>query len=111
MEIEETKNDLASQKERVNQSKKISEDRLTKQNREEQQRLNKQIEELRKQLAYKEQDLRNKAEDYHLLEQKMTLVIESQDKLRNIEHRIINLGQENNLVKNFAEIIKSKSSR
>lgn len=48
-------------------------------------------------------------EKYHRLEQKLEMVMESQEKLKVMENRIVALGQDNNLVKNFAEIIKSRS--
>lgn len=34
--------------------------------------------------------------------------MESQEKLRSMENKIVAIGQENNLVKNLAEIIKSR---
>jgi len=34
--------------------------------------------------------------------------MDSQEKLKNMENKILALGQENNVVKNLAEIIKSK---
>lgn len=64
--------------------------------------------ELKKQLGYKEEDLRNLGEKYHRLEQKLEMVMESQEKLRSMENKIVAIGQENNLVKNLAEIIKSR---
>ena len=48
------------------------------------------------------------AERHHQLEQKMQAVIESQDKLSNIEMRILNLGQENNLIKNMVDVVKGQ---
>lgn len=36
------------------------------------------------------------------------MVIESQEKLKNMENKIIALGQENNIVKNLADLIKSR---
>ena len=60
-----------------------------------------EVDELKKQLHYKEVDLREMAERHHQLEQKMEAVIESQDKLSNIERKILNLGQDNNLIKNI----------
>jgi predicted nucleic acid-binding Zn-ribbon protein len=65
--------------------------------------------ELKRQLAYKEEDLRAMNEKYHRLEQKLEMVMESQEKLKVMESRIVALGQDNNLVKNFAEIIKTRS--
>jgi hypothetical protein len=47
-------------------------------------------------------------EKYHRLEQKLEMVMESQEKLRSMENKIVAIGQENNLVKNLAEIIKSR---
>lgn len=46
---------------------------------------------------------------YHRLEQKLEMVMESQEKLKQMESRIVALGQDNNLVKNFAEIIKTRT--
>jgi hypothetical protein len=60
-------------------------------------------------LGYKEEDLRAMNDKYHRLEQKLEMVMESQEKLKVMENRIVALGQDNNLVKNFAEIIKSRS--
>ena len=57
---------------------------------------------LRKQLSYKEEDLRNKDETIHKLEQKMDTVLYSQEALRNVENKVLHLGQENNIVKNLA---------
>lgn len=51
------------------------------------------------------------AEKYHRLEQKLAMVMESQEKLRAMESRIVALGQDNNLVKNFAEIIKTRNAK
>lgn len=70
-----------------------------------------EIAELRKQLGYKEEDLRAMAEKYHRLEQKLEMVMESQEKLKLMETRIVALGQDNNLVKNFAEIIKTRTGK
>jgi len=36
--------------------------------------------------------------------------MDSQEKLKNMENKILALGQENNVVKNLAEIIKSKKN-
>jgi len=38
----------------------------------------------------------------------MDMLMDSQEKLKNMENKILALGQENNVVKNLAEIIKSK---
>jgi hypothetical protein len=45
---------------------------------------------------------------YSRLEEKLEMVIESQEKLKNMENKIIALGQENNIVKNLADLIKSR---
>ena len=38
----------------------------------------------------------------------MEAVLNSQDRLNNIEQRILNLSQDNNLIKNMADLSKSK---
>jgi HSP90 family molecular chaperone len=47
-------------------------------------------------------------EKYHKLEQKMEKVLESQEKLRSMEQKILHLGQDNNIVKNLAELVKNQ---
>ena len=69
-------------------------------------KLEEDIAELKKQLSYKEEDLRNKDEVIHKLEQKLDSLMKSQEELRSIEQKVLCLGQENNIVKNLAEASK-----
>jgi hypothetical protein len=42
------------------------------------------------------------------LEEKIRTLLESQEKLRDMEQRVIALGQDNNLIKNLSEIVKNR---
>ena len=55
-------------------------------------------------LAGKEQDIRDLIVKYNGLEKRMEALLASQDKLRDLEEKVKNLGLDNNLVKNMAEL-------
>jgi len=57
---------------------------------------------LKKQLSEKETDLRNIVNKYSQLERKLREVLEAQDKLSDFENKLINLGLDQNLIKNMA---------
>lgn len=39
----------------------------------------------------------------------MAALLESQEKLRDFENRVMNLGMDNNLVKNMAELFRARA--
>ena len=86
--------------------KRSIEDKLKRYYSEEIGRLEEEIGSLRRQLAFKEEDLRNKDENIHKLEVKLDTVLQSREALKNMEDKVIHLGQENNVVKNLAEVVK-----
>lgn len=64
---------------------------------------------MRLQLAEKETDLRDIITKYKDLERKLALALESIDKLTDLENRVLNLGMDNNLIKNLAELFKGNN--
>lgn len=42
------------------------------------------------------------------LEQKISKLVRGEEKLREMEEKVLAMGQENNIVKNLAEIVKRK---
>jgi hypothetical protein len=42
------------------------------------------------------------------LEEKLKALLESQEKLRDMEQKVIAIGQDNNLIKNLTEIVKNR---
>ena len=67
----------------------------------------KELAALREQLLEKESDIRDLIKRYNELERKLAVLVESQDKLRDFEQRVMNLGMDNNLVKNMAELFRA----
>ena len=61
----------------------------------------KDIEALKEQLHEKENDIRQLIGKYHQLECRLKELLEAQDKLRDFEEKIVNLGLDQNLVKNM----------
>lgn len=59
---------------------------------------------LRQQIHMKECDLRDLIIKYNHLEKKLRELMEAQDKLSDFENKIVNLGLDQNLVKNMAEL-------
>jgi hypothetical protein len=64
---------------------------------------------LKNQLHEKETDLRNVITKYTHLERKLKDLLEAQDKLSDFENKIINLGMDQNLIKNMAELFMRQS--
>ena len=50
----------------------------------------------------KEEDIRENSEKYHKLERKLSQLLESQEKLRDIENKVMGLGEENSAIKGLA---------
>ena len=69
----------------------------------------KELAALREQLLEKESDIRDLIKRYNELERKLAVLVESQDKLRDFEQRVMNLGMDNNLVKNMAELFRARA--
>ncbi len=63
---------------------------------------------LKKQLTEKESDLRNIVTKYNHLQRKLKELLEAQNKLSDFENKIIQLGLDQNLIKNMAELFHNK---
>ena len=61
---------------------------------------------IKKQLYEKATDLRNVVAKYAQLELRLKDVLESQEKLTDFENKMLNLGLDQNLIKNMAELFK-----
>ena len=59
---------------------------------------------LKKQLNQKETDLRNIIYKYNQVKRKLTEMMEAHDKLTDFENKLVNLGLDQNLIKNMAEL-------
>ena len=59
---------------------------------------------LREQLTEKETDLRKLVDKYHHLEKRLKELLEAQDTLTDFEGKIVQLGLDQNLIKNMAEL-------
>jgi len=64
----------------------------------------KDIDALKKQMSEKDYDLRAIIGKYNTLEKKMKQLLDAQDKLSEFEEKIVNLGLDQNLVKNMGEL-------
>ena len=64
------------------------------------------IDTLNKILAEKEDDIRDLIVKYNALEKRMDMMMQTNSKLREFEEKIKNLGLDNNLIKNMAELFK-----
>ena len=53
-------------------------------------------------------DLRNVNEKYYKLEKKIEKLVNSQNRMKELEDRVLMISQENNIVKNIAEVVKPK---
>ena len=67
---------------------------------------NKEIVSLKAQLAEKDKDLRDVIAKYKALEGRLEVALESIEKLSDLENRVLNLGMDNNLIKNLGELLK-----
>lgn len=63
---------------------------------------------LRQQLKEKNEDIRRHCEKEKGLEEKIEKLVEGEQRLTRMEEKVINIGQENNLVKNISELVKSR---
>lgn len=61
-------------------------------------------EKLKKELTEKETDLRSMVNKYNDVKRKLTEMMESHDKLSDFENKLVNLGLDQNLIKNMAEL-------
>jgi chromosome segregation ATPase len=69
---------------------------------------NRDIEDLKHKLTEKDSDLRDLIVKYNALEKKLAALLETQEKLRDFETKVVSLGQDTNILKNMAEMIKSR---
>ena len=53
-------------------------------------------------------DLRNVNEKYYKLEKKIEKLVNSQNRMKELENKVLMISQENNIVKNIAEVVKPK---
>ena len=53
-------------------------------------------------------DLRNVNGKYYKLEKKIEKLVNSQNRMKELEDRVLMISQENNIVKNIAEVVKPK---
>lgn len=66
------------------------------------------IESLERKVTEKEEDIRELIVKYNALEKRFDMAMEAQDKIREFEEKIRQLGLDNNLVKNMAELFNKK---
>lgn len=66
----------------------------------------KQIEQLKRRLFEKDGDTRDAENKTHEVEKKLQVMMDGQGKLRELEIRAMNLGMDNNLVKNTSQLFK-----
>ena len=59
-------------------------------------------------MSEKEEDIRELILKYNGLEKRFDMAMEAQDKIREFEEKIRQLGLDNNLVKNMAELFNKK---
>ena len=59
---------------------------------------------LKNQLAEKENDVRQLITKYKQLEKKLKELVDAQEKLSDFEEKVVNLGLDQNLVKNMVEL-------
>ena len=69
---------------------------------------NADIESLERKVAEKEEDIRDLIVKYNALEKRFDMAMDAQDKIREFEEKIRQLGLDNNLVKNMAELFNKK---
>jgi hypothetical protein len=69
---------------------------------------NADIDSLERKVAEKEEDIRELILKYNALEKRFDMAMEAQDKIREFEEKIRQLGLDNNLVKNMAELFNKK---
>ena len=67
------------------------------------------LEAVKKQLGEKECDLRDVINKYHHIEKKLKQLLEAQEKLSEFENKIVNLGLDQNLIKNMVEMFSSEA--
>lgn len=70
----------------------------------------KDIENLKKQMTEKDYDLRAVITKYNTVQKKLKSLLEAQNKLSEFEAKIVNLGLDQNLVKNMAELFKKNKN-
>jgi hypothetical protein len=63
---------------------------------------------LERKVSEKEEDIRELILKYNALEKRFDMAMEAQDKIREFEEKIRQLGLDNNLVKNMAELFNKK---
>ena len=66
----------------------------------------KDIKTLKKLLAEKEDDVRDLIMKYNALEKRLELLMDTQTKLIDFQEKVKNIGMDNNLVKNLAELFR-----
>lgn len=71
----------------------------------------KDIDDLQKKLLVKEADLKELILKYNALEKKLSALVETQDRLRDFENKVMNIGADANLLKNMAEMIRSRGGQ
>ena len=63
---------------------------------------------MERKVSEKEEDIRELILKYNALEKRFDMAMEAQDKIREFEEKIRQLGLDNNLVKNMAELFNKK---
>jgi predicted nucleic acid-binding Zn-ribbon protein len=67
-----------------------------------------EIKDLKQQILELNNDVRGHIEKEQKLEEKLKALLESQEKLREMEQKVIAIGEDNNLIKNLSEIVKNR---